>query len=231
MNAPARRGRPRDEAVDAAIIAAAVDELAARGFAALSIEGVAARAGVAKTTIYRRWANAADLALDAMRTFEQDVREAPDGSVRDQLVWLVDGMRRKWNDPTYRAIMRRVTGDGVANPEAYRQARDKLISPHLAALDNVLRRGVEEGLIRPELDLGWIRQMMTAPIMAAIAPEVASQASCMNCPRAATIRRPVSKSKVSAAACAVNSPSESPAAAWIGKSPISSRSAARQARP
>ena len=79
----------------------------------------------------------------------------------------VDGMRRKWNDPTYRAIMRRVTGDGVANPEAYRQARDKLISPHLAALDNVLRRGVEEGLIRPELDLGWIRQMMTAPIMAA----------------------------------------------------------------
>ena len=167
MTAPARRGRPRDEAVDAAVLAAAVDELIARGFAALSIEGVAARAGVAKTTIYRRWSNAADLALEAMRTFEQDLRETPEGTVRDQLVWLVDAMRRKWNDPRYRAIMRRVTGDGIANPEAYRQARGKLISPHLEALHVVLRRGVDEGLIRPDLDLGWIRQMMTAPIMTA----------------------------------------------------------------
>ena len=167
MSAPARRGRPRDESVDTAILAATVEELGARGFAGLSIEAVAARAGVAKTTIYRRWANATDLALDAMRTFEQDVRAAPEGSVRDQLVWLVDGMRRKWNDPKYRAIMRRVTGDGVANPEAYRQARGKLISPHLEALHAVLRRGVNEGLIRPDLDLAWIRQMMTAPIMTA----------------------------------------------------------------
>jgi len=167
MSAPARRGRPRDEAAHAAILTAAVDELINRGFAALSIEGVAARAGVAKTTIYRRWPSAADLALDAMRTFEADLTETPEGSVRDQLVWLIDGMRRKWNDPTYRAIMRRVTGDGIAHPEAYRQARGKLISPHLEALHAVLRRGVEEGLVRPDLDIGWIRQMMTAPIMTA----------------------------------------------------------------
>ena len=167
MSAPARRGRPRDEAAHAAILSAAVDELINRGFAALSIEGVAARAGVAKTTIYRRWPSARDLALDAMRTFELDLTETPDGSVRDQLVWLVDAMRRKWNDPKYRAIMRRVTGDGIANPEAYRQARGKLISPYLEALHAVLRRGVDEGVIRPDLDIGWIRQMMTAPIMTA----------------------------------------------------------------
>jgi len=167
MNAPAKRGRPREESVATAILAATVDELIARGFAALSIEGVAARAGVAKTTIYRRWANANDLALDAMRSFEKDVLEAPAGSVRDQLVWLVDGMRRKWNEPKYRAIMRRVTGDGIANPEAYREARSKIVSPHLEALNAALRRGVAEGLIRSDLDLGWIRQMMTAPIMTA----------------------------------------------------------------
>jgi len=122
---------------------------------------------VLHTSLLRRAIRTADIALDAMRTFEQDVRAAPEGSVRDQLVWLVDGMRRKWNDPKYRAIMRRVTGDGVANPEAYRQARGKLISPHLEALHAVLRRGVNEGLIRPDLDLAWIRQMMTAPIMTA----------------------------------------------------------------
>lgn len=163
---PARRGRPRDEAVDAAILSATVDELVARGFANLTIEGVAARAGVAKTTVYRRWANAADLAIDAMRTFEEDVRHPPEGSVRDQLVWLVDAMRRKWNNPTYSAVMRRVTGDGVGNPDAYRRARDKLVAPHLDVLHGVLQRGVDEGLIRPDVDLSWLRQMITAPIMA-----------------------------------------------------------------
>ena len=51
------------------------------------------------------------------------------------------------------------------------------------------------------------------------------------CERFATKRRPVSKSKVPAAACAVNSPSESPAATWTGRSAISERNAARHARP
>jgi hypothetical protein len=63
--------------------------------------------------------------------------------------------------------MRRVTADGVANPDAYRQARDKLVGPHLAVLTAVLRRGVDEGLIRDDADLEWVRQMITAPIMAA----------------------------------------------------------------
>jgi AcrR family transcriptional regulator len=167
MTEPARRGRPRNEAVQAAILAAAVDELVAKGFAGLTIEGVAAGAGVAKTTIYRRWSSAEELALDAMRTFEQDVREPPPGSVRDQLVWLVDGMRRKWNDPRYRAIMRRVTADGIAHPEAYRRARDQLVAPHLALLNAALRRGVDEGLVRADLDIDWLRQLITAPITAA----------------------------------------------------------------
>jgi AcrR family transcriptional regulator len=162
-----RRGRPRDEAVDAAVLAATVDELVERGFAALSIERVAARAGVAKTTVYRRWPSAPDLAVEAMRAFEQDAANPPEGTVRDQLLWLVEVMRRKWNDPQYSAIMRRVTADGVANPDAYRRARNKLVGPHLAALTAVLDRGVAEGIIRRDVDLGWVRQLITAPIMAA----------------------------------------------------------------
>ena len=84
--APARVGRPRSAEADDAILDAALDQFCDYGYDGLSVERVAAGAGVAKTTIYRRWANAADLALDAMRTFEQDVHAAPEGSVRDQLV-------------------------------------------------------------------------------------------------------------------------------------------------
>jgi AcrR family transcriptional regulator len=162
-----KRGRPRSAAIDTAIIDATVDELIERGFLGLSMEAVAARAGVAKTTLYRRWPNTTELVHDAMLTFESGVQQPPDGTVRDQLICLVDTMRRKWSDPRYSAIMRRVTGDGLADPDGYRKARDRLVTPHLKLMNGVLQRGVDEGLIRPGVELAWIRQMLTAPILAA----------------------------------------------------------------
>jgi len=60
-----RRGRPRNEEADRAILRAATEALAARGLRGLSIDEVAARAGVGKATIYRRWPSKGTLALDA----------------------------------------------------------------------------------------------------------------------------------------------------------------------
>ena len=62
------RGRPRSVEADRAILAATVDLLASRGLAAMSIEEIAARAGVGKATIYRRWPSKGLLALDAFVT-------------------------------------------------------------------------------------------------------------------------------------------------------------------
>jgi AcrR family transcriptional regulator len=160
-------GRPRSEATDAALLEAAVDELIERGFIAASMESVAARAGVAKTTLYRRWPNMHELALAAMQTFEQTEDEPPAGSVRDQLLWLVDGMRRKWGDPRYSAMMRRVAADGTTQPELYRRTRDRLIGRHVRAMNAVIRRGVDEGIIRDDVEVEWVRQLLVSPIMAA----------------------------------------------------------------
>ena len=70
-------GRPRSVDRDEAIVAAAIDELIANGYSGLSIEAVAARAGVAKTTIYRRWAGKDELVLaarpDIYRRFRDQV--------------------------------------------------------------------------------------------------------------------------------------------------------------
>ncbi len=63
---PARAGRPRDEAAGRAILDAVRGLLAEHGYSALTIEAVAARAGVAKTTVYRRWSSKADLVVDAV---------------------------------------------------------------------------------------------------------------------------------------------------------------------
>jgi hypothetical protein len=61
-----------------------------------------------------------------------------------------------------------VAADGTVQPEVYRQCRDRLIAPRVRVMDAVLRRAVTEGLIRPDVDLGWVRQALGAPIMAAV---------------------------------------------------------------
>jgi AcrR family transcriptional regulator len=160
-------GRPRDEATDTAILDAAVAELIERGYLAASMESVAARAGVAKTTLYRRYSGFHELALAAMRTFDEPVQDPPDGTVREQVLWLLDGMRRKWGNPRYAAIMRRVAADATSSPELYRNSRDQLIGAYVRAMNAVLRRGMDEGLIRPDVEPEWIRQMLVSPIMSA----------------------------------------------------------------
>jgi AcrR family transcriptional regulator len=162
-----KAGRPRRGEIDSAILQATVDELIERGFLAASMESIAQRAGIAKTTLYRRWPNTSELTLEAMRAFEPDNGQDPHGSVRDQIVWLVDVMRLKWGDPRYAAMMRRVAADGSVQPQMYRQARDRLIGPHVQRLNTVLMQGVDEGLIRGDIDIDWIRQLLIAPVMAA----------------------------------------------------------------
>src|ERR1700759_3493227 len=73
----ATRGRPRSLSADQAIAAATVELLADNGFSGLKIERVADRAGVGKTTIYRRWPTKAELVVAALTLYDEDY-DAPD---------------------------------------------------------------------------------------------------------------------------------------------------------
>src|ERR1700733_1916686 len=82
----APRGRPRSAEADRAILAATLDLLAERGLDAMSIEEVAARAGVGKATIYRRWSSKGLLALDAfVRSFREQQPLPDTGTLRGDL--------------------------------------------------------------------------------------------------------------------------------------------------
>jgi AcrR family transcriptional regulator len=163
-----RPGRPRSETIDTAIREATIEELIERGFPSLSMEAVAARAGVAKTTLYRRWPSPIDLALDAVGSFHADLDEPPAGSARDTLLYLLERMRHTWADPRYGALMRRVAADGTQQPELYRHCRDTLIAPRIRIMNEAIERAVAEGLIRPDVDVGWVRQMLASPILASV---------------------------------------------------------------
>ena len=92
---PARPpGRPRSEVADRAIVEATLELMADVGMSALTIEQVAAAAGVGKATIYRRWANKDALLVDALATLNDDLPDVNDVPLRDALVEVVDFVRR-----------------------------------------------------------------------------------------------------------------------------------------
>jgi len=88
VSEPRRPGRPRDPQAGRAILEATMAEITDHGFSGLTIDGVAARAGVSKATIYRRWSGKEALVLDAAATLVP-APEAPDtGSIRGDLIAL-----------------------------------------------------------------------------------------------------------------------------------------------
>src|SRR5438132_12169584 len=95
--ARSRRGRPRDPEVDRAVLAAAVDLLAEAGYARLTMDQVAARAGVGKASVYLRWQNKVALVAEAIQHRSAVVPEVPDtGSLReDMLRFLLALLRGK----------------------------------------------------------------------------------------------------------------------------------------
>src|ERR1019366_8162530 len=87
-----RPGRPRSEQADKAIIDAALSLFAETGPEGLCIEKVAARAGVGKATIYRRWHGKEDLMLDALTALKTPLPEPKGKSVRSDLIALLDAL-------------------------------------------------------------------------------------------------------------------------------------------
>jgi AcrR family transcriptional regulator len=149
------RGRPRDPGREAAILDAARALLAERGFEALSIEGVAARAGVGKQTIYRRWPGKADLLFAAFKA-DAEVRVvlAEGGSLRADLeIFLTRTLAAlRGSAPGLRALMAQAQLD-----PAFRRAFDDAFVAH--------RRHALAGLILRHLGNGEAARAETAVVV------------------------------------------------------------------
>jgi AcrR family transcriptional regulator len=163
-----RPGRPRNEQTEQAILQAAIEILAEHGYNGLTVEAVALRAGVAKTTVYRRWAGKDELLLDALNTIKGPITEAPGGAVRDDLRFVYEQMRLNWRNGNHGVIMRQLAADGSERPDLYREFRDRVVKPRQAVTRAILERGVAEGLIRPDVDLDAVIEMLASPVIVAV---------------------------------------------------------------
>ena len=147
------RGRPRAQEADRAILTATAELLAERGLAAMSIEEVAARAGVGKATIYRRWPSKGLLALDAfVASFREEQPQPDTGTLRgDMLVTLRAWVRAVTQTPMG-SMLTGLIAEAQHDPELRGAWRDRVLEPLRHQRRIMLDRAMARGEIAPSVD-------------------------------------------------------------------------------
>jgi AcrR family transcriptional regulator len=161
-----RPGRPRSEQAERAIIDAALSLFAEYGPDGVCMEQVAARAGVGKATIYRRWPGKEDLLLDALAALKSPLPEPQGRSVRDDLVAVLDAMCRDAADPRRARQFALLQGEGAKYPRLMARFIETVVEPRREVVRSVLRRGVATGELREDTDIEVALYMLRGAALA-----------------------------------------------------------------
>ncbi|MGA2828571.1 MAG: TetR/AcrR family transcriptional regulator [Streptosporangiaceae bacterium] len=160
-----RPGRPRSERAEQAIIEAALELFAEKGADGLCVEEVAARAGVGKATVYRRWHNKEDLLLAALGSLKSPLPDPRGESVRDDLIAIVTVMSQDSADPRRTRQYTLLLGEGEKFPRLMARYTETLVEPRRNVIRSVLRRGIENGQVRPDIDVEIAMLTLTGAAM------------------------------------------------------------------
>jgi AcrR family transcriptional regulator len=154
---PRPGGRPRDAALDEAIILATRDRLVRDGYSRMTIGDIAADAKVSRPTLYRRWSSKFDLVVDALdygfRT--QHNMNPVDLSRLEPREALVEAVRRldpAHFNPDAMVLMGNFAGEASRTPELLEILRKHAIEPRVTMVENVLSQLQERGAVRDEID-------------------------------------------------------------------------------
>jgi AcrR family transcriptional regulator len=160
----AKRGRPRSQQVEQSILRAAADLLAERGLASMTIEDVAARAGVGKASIYRRWSTKGALALDAFLVDFLGSQPPPDtGSLTGDLTAALRAwVRVARGTPTGRALVG-IVAEAQHDPELAEAWRQRVVGSIRAQHRLIIERAMERGEIPAGSDTELLMDMLYGP--------------------------------------------------------------------
>lgn len=148
-------GRPRSAQAHKAIIDATLELLAEEGFQGLSIEAVAARAGVGKTTIYRRWSSKEELVIDAIRHVQIDVPVMDTGNFRNDLAALLKTVYQGFMAHPYPFLGKMVLefiGEYQTHPQIFQDALTQLIFPRFQRFFHMVEQAQAREEIRGDID-------------------------------------------------------------------------------
>jgi AcrR family transcriptional regulator len=174
MSAPASRsgpagkgpGRPRSERAHQAILRAALELLLEQGFAEMSVEGVATRAGVGKATIYRRWPSKADLVAEAVGRLSHKALDPVDtGSVRGDLILLAERSFHTQEGGEVTEIMLKLMNERARYPELQAAFIRRVVQPRRRMVAAIIERGIARGELRQDVDVDLLIDVLIGPIV------------------------------------------------------------------
>jgi len=154
----AARGRPRDRGVDAAIRSATMELLGEAGYARLTMDQVAARARVSKSSLYLRWPNKVALVADALQHHARAVPEIPDtGTLPGDMRVFLTALLRSRNEAS-RALAA-VSGEITTNPELRKAWHRGLAGMLTGCVRVIINRAVHRGEIPAESDVELLAEL------------------------------------------------------------------------
>jgi AcrR family transcriptional regulator len=155
---------PRVERSRRVILEAVLCELGEVGYGALTIEAVALRAGVGKSTIYRHWPGKLELVEDAFRTLKASVVVPEGGTLRDRVIGILEQVAGLVQESTYATCMPALIDAAERDPKV-RDFHNRFSAERRAVLVGVLRDAVEAGELPPTTDPELLADALVGPIL------------------------------------------------------------------
>jgi len=138
------RGRPRDPGAERRILDAALEEYGERGWSGFTMDAVARRAGVGKSTVYLRWQDKDSLLIDAVAARTGSIEDVDTGSFHGDLVEVSANLYRHYLDPAGWATLR-LAVDAATSPSSLGTVSARLAEQHTAAVLAIVARAIERG--------------------------------------------------------------------------------------
>ena len=155
---------PRVERSRRVILSAALDVMGELGYGGLTIEAVAARAGVGKSTVYRHWSGKLELVEDAIRTLKSGFTFPTTGTVRDRLAAVLRQIAHSMADSTWSSCLPAILDAAGRDPEVMTIHR-RLATERRDLLVGLLAEGVATGEVPDGTDLGLLGECLVGPIV------------------------------------------------------------------
>lgn len=155
-------GRPRDAQADVAILQAVLDLVAETGLMRLSMDAVAARAGVGKATIYRRWRSKEALVVEAWRTLIAPVEPPDTGSLRGDVEALLGAVATKFGSPDF-DVLSQIIAAARTDPDLAAALRE-YVATRRRPMRTVFERAVARGELRAGLDPDTLHEALVGPL-------------------------------------------------------------------
>jgi AcrR family transcriptional regulator len=161
---PHAGGRPRDPALDEAIILATRSRLVRDGYSRMTLGDIATDAGVSRPTIYRRWSSKFELVTDALDYGFRKQRDQYDIDLsrlepRDALTEAVRRLDPAYFNPDAMVLMGNFAGEVIRTPELLAMLRTHAVEPRVTLLENVLSQLQADGAVSDDIDRHTIATM------------------------------------------------------------------------